>query len=135
VYFSGGCSAYDAKNNLIIQQYAVNKSGDISLQFFAFDGQTGALKYQVQDQLGLSTMRFDPLTNLLYGIGFETINATAWRRTLVSLNGATGQFTKLANVEGYGISSSSISTIDPVSRRLFCILQKMNSGLSVSSLA
>jgi len=75
-------------------------------------------------------MRYDPKSGLVYGIGLRVLgNGTNdWERTLVSLDGRTGNFTVVASIPGYFIILSSICAIDHVQRRLWAILQRGHDG-------
>jgi hypothetical protein len=83
----GGASGFDPKNNVQWLQFATN-AGVISL--YGIDINTGRTLFTVPDTLNLETLAYDPLTQLMYGIGLKVVNSTTYYRVLLSLNSKTG---------------------------------------------
>ncbi|EDQ85347.1 uncharacterized protein MONBRDRAFT_11902 [Monosiga brevicollis MX1] len=131
----GGCHAYDAKNEIVWIQYAVNNSGDVTTQLFGFDAHDGTIRHQIKPEgsLLVSTLSYDVRMGIMYGLGFDT---AADARTIVSLDGATGEV--LARLgsrartpwhlqhQNYLIENGGIATIDSRTGILYSQLEAGN---------
>jgi hypothetical protein len=118
----GGFSAYDSNNNVLYFELFDEDTNTFNI--FGIDAIGGKTINQIpdSDDYDLESLDFDPKTGLFYGIGLNFTNDEQHRRTLLSLNGKTGEIRQVAVIPGFFIISSSISAIDVQGRRLFAFL-------------
>jgi len=118
----GAFASYDGTNDIVwIDTVPV---GANSLHIQGYDGQTGKLVQDLDDAPIIESLSWDSKTGLSYGVGLRVINSTTFERTLVSLDGKTGDFKEITVLKGFEIISSSISAFDPVGRILYSFLSK-----------
>jgi len=117
----GGASTYDPSNSMLWIQLGL-KSGSISN--FGFNISTGKLVHQIPDTLNMETMDYDPVTQLIYGIGLQVFNETSYYRILMTLDSKTGKYNIIGKIPGYFIIQASLAALDSKGRLLYTYLQK-----------
>eukprot|EP00055_Hartaetosiga_balthica_P017281 m.114654 g.114654 ORF g.114654 m.114654 type:complete len:334 (+) comp9281_c5_seq2:79-1080(+) len=121
----GGAHTYDMTNDLLWLQYGVNTSGVVNINLFAFNAQTGAVVHNLPESQAkfIDTLTYNRYGNNLVGFGF---NPSTLNRTLLSLNGKTGDITFIGDVKGFQILNGGIVTINSREGLLYGQLQPPN---------
>jgi len=116
----GGFSAYESIKNI---EYIELYEND-TFVIYGFNAVTGEVvsRFENTRDYYMESLDFDPKTGLLFGVGFSVKNDDNNRRTLLSLNGKTGEFKQLAVLPGYYYILGSESALDVQGRRLFTFL-------------
>jgi len=118
----GAASAYDPMYQVLWLQFGTNTS----INMYAFDVTNGDVLFNIDDDIfNMETMDFDPVTGLIYGIGFTAKNETYGSRTVVTLNSKDGQLKQIAIVDKdqYEIIDGSATALDFTNRIIYSFLQ------------
>jgi hypothetical protein len=119
--FLGGFSCFDPVNSILWLNYALNiPGGELLDQVFGVNTTSGKLQYQLNNTALVSSLDWDPASNLCVGFGLEGGRS----RTVLTLDGATGKINVLAKMPGWLIISGSISAFDPSTGKLYGIFQQ-----------
>ncbi|KJE94215.1 hypothetical protein CAOG_04893 [Capsaspora owczarzaki ATCC 30864] len=112
-------SGFDQSAGIEWVSLAVNKSGSVEVDLFAFNVRSGQLVHQIPDKLNVDSMVFDQATGKMACLAYAGNS-----RVLVNLNSRDASFQTVGTVPSYLVMDSSISAFDFKTRVLYAIFQQ-----------